>query len=156
MRTTPHISRAGLPALIALAALTACSQEPEATPGATPSRSPATGSPATSPTTPVDTTALESSVRAYVKAYYGPDAGAAYALLSTRCREEWSVEEFGALVDRASQTAEQLGKTYTVQRLSVDDIHESNARVTYGVGEPRYDERSSWVLEGGGWHNDLC
>ncbi|MFE9724052.1 hypothetical protein ACFYQ5_10765 [Streptomyces sp. NPDC005794] len=155
MRTT-HITRTALPALVALAALTACSQEPEATPGAAPSRSPATGSPPASSAPPVDTAALEESVRAYVKAYYGPDTGAAYALLSTRCRKEWSEEQFGALADRASQTAEQLGKTYTVRRLSVDDIHASNAQVTYGVGEPTYDERSSWVLEDGDWHNDLC
>ncbi|MFJ6854386.1 hypothetical protein ACIQM3_28360 [Streptomyces sp. NPDC091271] len=154
MRTT-HITRAGLSVLVALAALTACTQEPETPPGAAPSPSRSTG-PSTSPTTPVDTAALESSVRAYVAAYYEPDTDAAYALVSTRCRKDMSEAQFEALVDRATQTAEQLGKTYTLKRLSVDSVHENDARVTYGVGEPEYDERSSWVREDGEWHNDLC
>ncbi|MEU0303060.1 hypothetical protein ABZ252_26905 [Streptomyces sp. NPDC006175] len=149
---TPHIFRAGLSALVALAALTACTQEPEARSEAVPSSSP----PAASPTAPVDTGALESSVRAYVTAYYAPDADAAYALLSTRCRKDVSEAQFEALVDRATQTAEQIGKTYTLQRLSLDDVHPENAVVTYGVGDPKYDERSTWAREDGVWHNDTC
>ncbi|MEU9062314.1 hypothetical protein AB0D13_26460 [Streptomyces sp. NPDC048430] len=155
MRTT-HITRAGLSVLVAMAALTACTEEPEGTPGAAPSSSRSTGPSTSSPTAPVDTAALESSVRVYVTAYYEPDADAAYALVSTRCRKDMSDAQFEALVDRATQTAEQLGKTYTLKRLSVDSLHENDAEVTYGVGEPKYDERSSWVREDGEWHNDLC
>ncbi|MFG2591182.1 hypothetical protein [Streptomyces sp. NPDC048438] len=155
MRTT-HITRAGLSVLVALTALTACTEEPEETPGAAPSSSRSSGPSTWSPTAPVDTAALESSVRAYVTAYYEPDTDAAYALVSTRCRKDMSEAQFEALVDRATQTAEQLGKTYTLKRLSVDSVHENDAEVTYGVGEPKYDERSSWVREDGEWHNDLC
>jgi hypothetical protein len=154
MRTT-HTARSGLSALVALTALTAltaCTQEPEKTTEA----APASSSPAASPSAPVDTEALESSVRAYVKAYYAPDADAAYALLSTRCRQDVSGDQFESLVHRATQTAEQIGKTYTLQRLTLDDVHPENAVVTYGVGEPKYDERSTWALEDGVWHNDTC
>ncbi|MFJ8885319.1 hypothetical protein ACIRJR_18190 [Streptomyces sp. NPDC102402] len=144
---------AGLSVLAAvLVTLTSCS----AGPGATPSASRSAASPAASSAAPVDSGALESSVRTYVKAYYEPDAGAAYALLSARCRKEWSEASFQSLVDRAAQTAEQLGKAYTLRRLSVDDIHPDIAQVTYGVGEPQYDETSPWVREDGEWHNDLC
>ncbi|MFJ8859086.1 hypothetical protein ACIRD8_11680 [Streptomyces sp. NPDC102451] len=151
MRTT-HTTRTGLSVLIALAALTACTQESGGTPGAAPSTPRSTG-PATEPAA---REALETSVRAYVKAYYAPDAAAAYALLSTRCREEWSEEDLEALTDRSAQTAQQLGKTYTLQRLSLDRVQGDGAQVTYGVGEPMYDERTSWVREDGEWHNDLC
>ncbi|RPK47067.1 hypothetical protein [Streptomyces sp. ADI93-02] len=152
MRTT-HTTRTGLRTLVALAALaalTGCTQGSDGTPGAAPA------TPRASSSAPVDTAPLESSVRAYVKAYYAPDTDTAYALLSRRCRKEWSREGLEALMDRAAQTAEQLGRTYTLQRLSVDRIQGDGAQVTYGVGEPKYDERTSWVREDGEWHNDLC
>ncbi|MFE6930663.1 hypothetical protein ACFVDT_01375 [Streptomyces sp. NPDC057699] len=157
MRTT-HTTRTGLrtlvapAALAALASLSACTQGSDGTPGAAPATPRATAS----SSAPVDTAPLESSVRAYVKAYYAPDTGAAYALLSTRCRKEWSREDLDELMNRAAQTAEQLDRTYTLQRLSVDRVQGDGAQVTYGVGEPKYDERTSWVREDGEWHNDLC
>ncbi|MFD5875464.1 hypothetical protein [Streptomyces sp. NPDC060322] len=152
MRTTPTLP-AGLSVLTAvLVTLTACSADPAPAPSA--SRS--AGSPTASAAAPVDTGALETSVRAYVKAYYEPDADAAYALLSTRCHKETTEAMFQESVDRATQTAEQLGRTYTLQRLSLDDVHPDTAKVTYGVGERQFDETSSWVLEDGEWHNDRC
>ncbi|MEU2675791.1 hypothetical protein ABZ638_02770 [Streptomyces sp. NPDC007107] len=154
MRTT-HTTRTGLRTLVALAALaalSACTQGSDGTPGAAPATPRATAS----SSAPVDTAPLESSVRAYVKAYYAPDTAGAYALLSTRCRKVWSRESLEALMDRAAQTAGQLGRTYTLQRLSVDRIQGDGAQVTYGVGDPKYDERTSWVREDGEWHNDLC
>ncbi|WP_322982976.1 hypothetical protein [Streptomyces sp. S584] len=154
MRTT-HTTRTGLRTLVALAALaapSACTQGSDGTPGAAPATPRATAS----SSAPVDTALLEASVRAYVKAYYAPDTAAAYALLSTRCRKEWSREDLDELMNRAAQTAEQLDRTYTLQRLSVDRIQGDGAQVTHGVGEPKYDERTSWVREDGEWHNDLC
>lgn len=134
----------------ALVALTACTHEPAGSPGRP------TGTASASASAPVDTTALESSVRAYVKAYYEPDAGTAYRLLTTTCRDRWTEEAFGEGPERATAAARQLGKTYTVQRLSVDRVVGDTAQVTYGVGEPRFDETSTWILEDGEWHNDDC
>lgn len=152
MRTTLTLP-AGLSVLAAvLVTLTSCS----AGPGAAPSASRSAASPVASSAAPVDPGPLESSVRTYVKAYYEPDAGTAYTLVSTRCREETDEASFQELVDRAAQTAEQLGRTYTLQRLSVDDIRPDIAQVTYGVGEPQFDETSSWVREDGEWHIDRC
>ncbi|MET7367538.1 hypothetical protein ABZS61_17105 [Streptomyces sp. NPDC005566] len=133
----------------ALVALTACTQEAATSPG----KRPAASAPASAP---VDTAALESSVRAYVKAYYEPDTGAAYRLLSATCRDEWTEESFAGLPERAAATAQQLGTTYALRRLTVGRVTKDTAQVTYGVGEPRFDETSSWVLEDGGWHNDTC
>lgn len=135
----------------ALLALSACTHEAATSPG----QRPTTAAPApTSP--PVDTAALESSVRAYVKAYYEPDTAAAYRLLSATCRDEWTEESFAGLPERATATARQLGTTYTLRRLTVGRVTKDTAQVTYGVGEPRFDETSTWVLEDGGWHNDSC
>ncbi|MFJ9055606.1 hypothetical protein [Streptomyces sp. NPDC102409] len=83
-------------------------------------------------------------------------ADAVYAPLSDRCRKEWTWPVFEAGVDRATQTAVQLGRSYTLQRPSLDDVHTDTARVTFGVGERQYDETSSWVQEDGERHNDLC
>ncbi|MEU8709665.1 hypothetical protein [Streptomyces sp. NPDC048565] len=41
----------------------------------------------------------KSSVRSAKPAVRAPDTGAAYTLLSTRCRKDWSEEDLGALVD---------------------------------------------------------
>ncbi|MFD9502220.1 hypothetical protein [Streptomyces sp. NPDC060035] len=133
----------------ALVALTGCTQEPAGSPGQRPTAS----APAS---TPAGTAALESSVRAYVKAYYQPDTGTAYGLLSATCRDQWTEESFGRLPEQATATARQLGKTYTLRRLSVDRVAGDTAQVTYGVGEPRFDETSTWILEDGEWHNDHC
>lgn len=135
----------------ALVALTACTHEPASSPGQGPTRvAPASAS------APVDTAALESSVRAYVKAYYEPDAATAYRLLSATCRDRWTEESFAGLPERAAATARQIGTTYTLRRLSVDRVVGDTAQVTYGVGEPRFDETSTWILEDGVWHNDHC
>ncbi|MFE2020320.1 hypothetical protein ACFW9O_20020 [Streptomyces sp. NPDC059499] len=135
----------------ALLALSACTHGAATSPG---QRPPAPASAPTSP--PADTAALESSVRAYVKAYYEPDTAAAYRLLSATCRDEWTEEFFAGLPERATATARQLGTTYTLRRLIAGRVTKDTAQVTYGVGEPRFDETSTWVLEDGGWHNDLC
>ncbi|WP_329206009.1 hypothetical protein OG257_07940 [Streptomyces sp. NBC_00683] len=133
----------------ALVALTACTHGAATSPGQRPTTSAPTSA-------PVDTAALESSVRAYVKAYYEPDTAAAYRLLSATCRDQWTEESFAELPERATATARQLGTTYTLRRLTVGRVTKDTAQVTYGVGEPRFDETSTWVLEDGGWHNDLC
>ncbi|MCX4680356.1 hypothetical protein OG413_34640 [Streptomyces sp. NBC_01433] len=157
---SPRHAATGLCLLVALTALTACSVEPapdDKAPRPSHGSADRPGNPSAAPVPPADTTTLKPSVRAYVKAYYAPDADAGYALLSTRCQQEWARESFAVLTERAARTAEELGRTYALRRLAVDRVQGTTAEVTYGVGDPEFDTRAEpWVHEGGEWRNDLC
>ena len=45
----------------------------------------------------------------------------------------------------------------TVKRFTIDKISGGMARVSYGVGLPRYDQHGQpWTREGGHWRYDAC
>ncbi|MFI0715616.1 hypothetical protein ACH4SK_34330 [Streptomyces inhibens] len=103
-----------------------------------------------------DREALEEAVREYVAAYFKPDVSAGHAMLSAHCRTTVSEAEFAILLDRA-KGANFRHEHYRVKRFSVDHLAGDSARVNYGVGEPRFDEKGqAWVREGGVWRNNDC
>lgn len=107
---------------------------------------------------PAETAVLEEAVRQYVDAYFEPDAAAAYAMHSARCREEGTEEGLAVSLERARQ-ANTGGRRYVLERFSVDGFWgDDTAYVTYGVGgDPRFDHRKQqWTREEGGWRYDAC
>jgi hypothetical protein len=102
--------------------------------------------------------ALEEAVRQYVDAYFEPDAAAAYAMHSARCREEGTEDGLAVSLERARQ-ANTEGRRYVLERFSVDGFWgDDTAYVTYGVGgDPGFDHRKQqWTREEGGWRYDAC
>ncbi|PJN38971.1 hypothetical protein CG747_20730 [Streptomyces sp. CB02959] len=96
---------------------------------------------------------LEKAVRTYTAAYFKPDVTTAYSLISTRCREQITKPGLGMLLDRAHKASgARTVKTFTIDKFSGD-----MARVSYGVGEPQYDQHDQpWTREGGHWRFDAC
>jgi hypothetical protein len=107
---------------------------------------------------PAETATLEEAVRQYVDAYFEPDAAAAYAMPSARCREEGTEDGLAVSLERARQ-ANTEGRRYALERFSVDGFWgDDTAYVTYGVGgDPGFDHRKQqWTREEGGWRYDAC
>ncbi|MGY1452207.1 hypothetical protein [Streptomyces sp. SS8] len=114
--------------------------------------------PAPLPPDPEDVAALKEAVSRYVDAYFEPDAGAAYAMYSDRCRQKVTEEVVAGSLERAAR-ANTEGRRYALERFSADEFWgEDTAYVTYGVGdEPRFDHRKQqWVREKGDWRYDGC
>jgi PBP1b-binding outer membrane lipoprotein LpoB len=137
-----------------LFALTACSSDSDDKPSTAESR-PATSEqqePSTVPT-PADTAGLESAVREYTDAYFKGDVNTAYGMLSGRCTEKINKPAMQALTDRA---VGDYGHQ-DVKRFEVDQVSGDMARVSYGVGLPKFDQKQQpWVREGGDWKYDAC
>ncbi|ARF53090.1 hypothetical protein [Streptomyces gilvosporeus] len=143
---------AALAALL-LAALTGCSS---AVDSERPARSvPPTTATSSAPSATLDPSRadLEKAVRAYTAAYFKPDVTTAYGMVSTRCKEQITKPALAALLDRANQ----MDGDRTVKRFTIDKISGGMARVSYGVGLPRYDQHGQpWTREGGHWRYDAC
>ncbi|MFJ5675025.1 hypothetical protein [Streptomyces sp. NPDC093097] len=144
MRT--RATTAALAALLPIA-LTACSS----TADKMPKHPPASHAPsATADQARAD---LEKAVRTYTAAYFKPDVTTAYSLISTRCREQITKPGLGMLLDRAHKTS----GTRTVKTFTIDKFSGDMARVSYGVGEPQYDQHDQpWTREGWSWRFDAC
>ncbi len=96
---------------------------------------------------------LRSAVEAYSDAFLAGDAAAAHALLSTRCRESLSEDQYATVVSTAAGA---YGDA-TLTSFEVDEVSGDEARVTYRYDEPAIDqENEPWLREGGAWHNDDC
>jgi hypothetical protein len=76
---------------------------------------------------PAETAALEEAVRQYVDASFEPDAGAAYAMHSARCREEGTEDGLAVSLERARQ-ANTEGRRYVLERFSVDGFRGTTRR----------------------------
>ncbi|MDX3643810.1 hypothetical protein [Streptomyces sp. MB09-02B] len=154
-------------AFIAFTALTACTSDDEPgdtdskpsaaarQPSATPSRS------ATSDADTGDTAGLEAAVRAYTAAYFANDPDTTHGMLSARCQKRITRAGMAALTERAEQTERAVGDSEPkdVKRFEVDGISTSGdeARVSYGVGMPKFDQKQEpWVREAGVWRYDDC
>ncbi|MGW7296095.1 hypothetical protein ACWGIB_27380 [Streptomyces xiamenensis] len=97
--------------------------------------------------------ALEEAVRAYTEALFAPDADAAYELLSARCKDEISADEYVGLADSAHNGY----GARTIETISIDQLSGDLARVSYTIGIPDLDrEAQPWSREGGTWRWDAC
>lgn len=97
--------------------------------------------------------ALEQTVRTYVTALYTPDADAAWAIVSQRCREQLGRTALDSDVRRRADLYGRL----TVRSVTVDELSGDRARVSYDVGVPAMAQtRTAWVLAGGAWRWDAC
>lgn len=100
-----------------------------------------------------DTAALEAAVRGYTAAYFKGDVDALDDMLSRRCGKKINRAVLTALTERA------VGDHghEDVKRFKVDRMAGNAARVSYGVGEPRFDHQGEpWLREGGEWRYDRC
>ncbi|MFD3310078.1 hypothetical protein [Streptomyces sp. NPDC058694] len=139
-------------AAAALLALTACSSSSDDDKEQAPASTTPTNTPA--PEQPKeDTAALKTAVEAYTAAYFKGDADTTYGMLSARCTEEITKPVMQALTDRAKDDYGQQG----VKRFTVDQVSGDLARVSYGVGLPKFDQKQQpWAREGGDWKYDAC
>ena len=95
--------------------------------------------------------ALRAAVQDYSEAYLGGDADAAYALLSARCRDRLSRDEFATLVAAARET---YGPT-PISSLEVE-VDGDVARATYTYPVAALDQTAEpWIYELG-WKQDDC
>jgi hypothetical protein len=141
-------------ALLAAVALAGCSSSDSGddTPPPAP-KAPADGG-KTSTVEPTDSkAALVTAVKAYSTAYFKPDADAARALLSDRCKAKAPDAAYkAALQDAVDTYGHQTVKSVTVDRLSGDV-----AVVSYTYSVPALDQKGqAWVREGSGWRYDAC
>lgn len=148
MRTRATIT---LTTAAALLALTACSSSNDDKADA-PSSSPTAEQPSTTPT-PAAAAGLEDAVRAYTEAYFAGKADPAYATLSKRCKGKVAPEVYAAVVEQAHADYGQQ----TVKTFKADQVSGDLARVSYGVGLPKFDQSGQpWAREGGDWKYDAC
>ncbi|HZH27929.1 MAG TPA: hypothetical protein VEY95_12180 [Azospirillaceae bacterium] len=156
MRTRATITLAA----VLLLALTACSASEDdgidAAPTSTPSAPAANSDPTTSGTpaeASADAAELERAVRAYTAAYFADKPDTTYGMLSARCKERITPVAMAALTERAVGDYGQQD----VKRFQVDQLSGDMARVSYGVGLPKFDQKQQpWVRESGAWKYDAC
>lgn len=155
-------TRATVLLVAAVVALTACTSggEPgnadgEASAGA---RQPS-ATPSQSATSAADMADLEAAVRAYNAAYFANDPDTTYGMLSARCQKRITRAGVAVLTERAEQTERAIGdhEPKDVKRFEVDEISGDAARVSYGVGMPKFDQKQEpWARESGVWRYDSC
>ncbi|MFG2141535.1 hypothetical protein [Streptomyces sp. NPDC048650] len=145
-----HRTNAAALAAVLLTTITGCSGSAVDKPAHKPTQTAAT-TPA--PTPAASRADLEKAVRQYTAAYFTPDVTAAYGMISSRCKEQITKPALNALLERANQ----MHGDRTVTRFAVDKLSGDMARVSYGVGLPRYDQHGQpWTREGGHWRYDAC
>ncbi|MFM9612482.1 hypothetical protein DF268_38835 [Streptomyces sp. V2] len=148
-------------ALLALTTLAACSSSddnkaaPSTPTVSTPSSEPSSV-PSSEPTPVIDPaqeSTLRQTVQDYTEAYFRGDAEVGYDTLSTRCKKKISAEAYQAVV---KQAAAEYGPQI-VTELVIDELSGPLARVSYGVGLPKFDQtKQPWALEGTAWKYDAC
>lgn len=146
-------TRATITLAAALLALTACTSSSDDKPSTAESQlASAEQEPSTTPT-PAAAAELETAVREYTAAYFANEPKTTHGMLSARCQERITPEAMAALTERA---VGDYGKQ-DVKRFQVDQLSGDMARVSYGVGLPKFDQaQQPWVREGGVWKFDAC
>lgn len=141
-------------AILAAVTLAGCSSSDSSddTPPPAPKEPTASGKTSTAAPTD-DKAALTAAVKAYSASYFKPDADAARALLSDRCKAKAPDAAYkAALQDAVDTYGHQTIKSVTVDRLSGDV-----AVVSYTYSVPALDQKGQpWVREGDGWRYDAC
>jgi hypothetical protein len=150
IRTTPAAC-----ALLAALALVGCSStgSSDSAPPKAPEASASSSRPAAEKAGGDEKAALTAAVRAYSAAYFKPDADAARALLSDRCKATAPEADYKAALTEAVATyGHQAVKSVAVDRLSGNV-----GVVSYSYSVPALDQKGqAWVKESGGWHYDAC
>ncbi|MFF4402818.1 hypothetical protein [Streptomyces sp. NPDC001480] len=137
-------------ALLALTA--ACSSSSDHKPDSPATATATSAQPSTTPA-PADAAALEQAVRTYTAVYFADKPKTAYGMLSARCKKKITPDAMAALTARA---VGDYGKQ-DVKRFKVDQMSGDLARVSYGVGLPKFDQQAQpWAREGGDWKYDAC
>ncbi|MGJ5895139.1 hypothetical protein ACSCBZ_24765 [Streptomyces niveiscabiei] len=146
-------------ALLALTTLGACSSsdDDKAAPTTPPAAATPSSAPSSTPTPvavdPAQESNLRQTVQDYTEAYFKGDAEVGYDTLSTRCKAKVSAEQYKAVVEQA---AADYGPQI-VTELVIDELSGKLARVSYGVGLPKFDQtKQPWALEGTAWKYDAC
>ncbi|MDT0571475.1 hypothetical protein RM704_29120 [Streptomyces sp. DSM 3412] len=156
-------TRATVLLIAALVTLTACTSDDE--PGDHADGTPSAGArqpsatPSRTATSEADTAGLEAAVRAYTAAYFANEPDTTFGMLSTRCRKHITRAGMAVLTERAEQTERAIGDSEPkdVKRFEVDEISDDSARVSYGVGLPKFDQKQEpWIREAGAWRYDDC
>lgn len=148
--------------IAALLTLTACTSDDkpgdaDGKPSAA-ARKPST-TPSRSATSGADTAGLEAAVRAYNDAYFANDPDTTFGMLSARCQKQITRAGVAVLTERAEQTERAIGDSEPkeVKRFEVNEISGDGARVSYGVGLPKFDQQQEpWTREAGVWRYDDC
>ncbi|WP_216591572.1 hypothetical protein [Streptomyces brasiliscabiei] len=106
-----------------------------------------------------DRAALETAVREYTAAYFANRPDTAFGMLTARCQKQITRAGMAVLTERADQTRRAIGDTEPkeVKRFEVNETDGDEARVSYGVGTPKFDQkREQWAREAGVWRYDTC
>ncbi len=142
-------------ALLALAACSSSNDDKAAAPSTPPAATPSSA-PSSEPTPLVDPAQesnLRQTVQDYTEAYFKGDAEVGYDTLSTRCKTKVSAEQYKAVVEQA---AADYGPQI-VTEMVIEELSGKLARVSYGVGLPKFDQTMQpWALEGTAWKYDAC
>ncbi|WP_371580063.1 hypothetical protein [Streptomyces sp. NBC_01314] len=140
-----------------LLALTACTSDDE--PGSADDKPSASAEPSvgawqpSATPSPADTAGLEAAVREYTAAYFANKPDTTHGMLSARCKKRITLAGMAALTERA------VGDygPQDVKRFEVDEMSGDVARVSYGVGMPKFDQKQEpWTREAGVWRYDDC
>jgi len=100
-----------------------------------------------------ETTALHSAVEDYSAAYLSGEGGAAWNLLSSRCKGRISKSEMRTMTTLA---AKKYG-AQPIMTLTIDSISGGMARVTYTYSQAAINQvKEPWVREGDQWREDDC
>lgn len=152
MRTRTTAAALTLAAAVAFT-VTGCSSSSNDDASPAPAASTTAGQPATAKADGSDKDALTAAVKAYSAAYFKPDAGAARALLSDRCKAKAPEADYKAALQEAVSTyGHQEVESVTVDRLSGDV-----GVVSYTYSVPALNQKAqAWAREGGAWRYDAC
>lgn len=150
-------TRATVVLAVTLLALTACTSGDESDgtddkPSARAKPSVEAQQPSATPS-PADTAGLEEAVREYTAAYFANRPETTHGMLSARCKKRITLAGMAALTERA------IGDygAQDVKRFEIDEASGDAARVSYGVGMPKFDQKQEpWTREAGVWRYDSC
>jgi hypothetical protein len=121
------------------------------TSSALPTQFPPQPSTSASPSQATDKAALVAAVKAYSAAFLGGDAESAYGMLSAHSKSLTTFDEFRSAVEAGHQ----LYGDAKLLNVSVDQIADGMARVTYSYSEHAIDQTEQpWVKEDGVWRYD--
>ena len=103
--------------------------------------------------TPTAKDDLKAAVQAYSDAFLTGDSKTAYGLLSKRCRNRTTLNEFSVIVAAAKAT---YGSALPLETFSAS-VSGDLARATYTYSIKAINQDTEpWVRENGSWHEDDC
>jgi hypothetical protein len=97
---------------------------------------------------------LIADINEYIGTMFEPDVEAAYAMMSARCRDQYTLDEYRVTTEELATNFGQLA----AEDIVIDDLSGDLARASYTVGGlPAFErEAQPWVREEGQWRYDGC